>query len=428
MITRREVVEAFQRSGVLPDDRLLIACSGGVDSVVLVALVVEMRYDFALAHVNHQTRGKHSDGDEAFVKALAEKHKVPFHRVDFHFDQKGNFQQSARSFRYDWLSKLAKQNNYRWICTAHHLDDQRETFWQKVMRGAGVHGLMGVREKNGQVLRPMLRISKQAIRRFAVELNLPWRDDASNDAITYERNYIRHIVLPHAASMHPRGLKGLDITIDHLVKHAERHEALLQYWRKRCLLLLPGMFEIDPEVLPPGNHRADWLKDVLLPWGNFDAQMVLNKADRGEAAQSTAGDYVLETSLARVFLYKSQSTFGESVYHWQGEGLRLNGMQQLVLNDDNRALDAIYVTEDMKEELVVRMPKTGDRLQISGGKHKKLSDYLLEKRVPAPLRRRLVWLVCYRGDVIWIPSLYCNPNYQNISGANCKICFLSPLF
>lgn len=427
-MTRRTVVEAFQRTGVLPNDRLLIACSGGIDSVVLVALVVEMHYEFALAHVNHHTRGKHSDGDEAFVKALAEKHNVPFHRVDFHFDHKGNFQQSARSFRYDWLSKLAKQNNYRWICTAHHLDDQRETFWQKVMRGAGVQGLQGVREKSGQVLRPMLKLSKQSIRRFAIDQNLQWQEDASNDAITYERNYIRHIVLPHAASMHPRGLKGMDVTIGHLAKHAERQEELLQYWRKRCLLPLPAMFEIDPEVLPPGNHRAHWLKDVLLPWGNFDTHMILDKADRGKAAQSNVGDYILETSLARVFLYKNQSISEEKVYHWQEDGLRLNSMQRFVLGDDNQAVDAVNVPEDMKEELVVRTPKDGDRLQIAGGMHKKLSDYLLERRVPAPLRRRLVWLVCYRGDVIWIPSLYRNPNYANISNANCKICFLSPLF
>ncbi|MCH8546985.1 MAG: tRNA lysidine(34) synthetase TilS [Cryomorphaceae bacterium] len=428
MLIRRLVVEAFQRCAVSPSDRLLIACSGGIDSVVLVALAVEMRYEFALAHVNHHTRGNHSDGDEAFVKALAEKHNVPFHRVDFRFDKKGNFQQSARSFRYNWLAKLAKENDYQWICTAHHRDDQRETFWQNAMRGAGVVGLQGIREKSGQVLRPMLKSSKKVIRQFAIDQHLTWREDASNAAITYARNYIRHIVLPHAASMHPRGLKGLDVTIDHLTEHAARHEELLQQWRKRCLRPLSSVFEVDPEGLPLGQYRADWLKEILLPWGNFDTHMILEKADSGESGQSAIGDYVLETSLARIFLYKQESWTEESVYHWQEEGIRLNSMQRLYSVGENQEVDSMYLTEDMKAELVVRSPKAGDRLLMPGGNHKKLSDYLLEKRIPAPLRRRLVWLVCYKGEIIWIPTLYSNPNYTNKSQSNCKICFLSPLF
>ncbi len=429
-MNRKYVVSAFQQSGVKPNDRLLIACSGGLDSVALVHLVKEMRYAFALAHVNHHTRGEASLEDEQFVHRLAEALGVAFYRADYHHNGAGNFQQQARDFRYQWMESLCLNEGYHWICTAHHLDDQRETLLQKMLRGAGAQSLAGIRTVRGNRLRPLLRVSKNELRKYARSNGIVWREDASNETIHYERNYVRQILLPHAASMHPRGLKGLDVTMRHLADQSQRLEHLLQWWRGKMMRQLPGMLEIDLDVLPPGEQRAKWLGDVLLSWGNFDVQMILDKADRGESAQSIAGEHALVTSLARLFL--TQSALPKPVqYNWSTNEIRLNGSQRLVINDDEptkHALDATMLPTSMLSKLRVRSPENGDRLRISDSMNKKVSDFLLEKRVPLPMRHRMVWLVCYEDEILWIPGLYRNPHYQNMGEESCNIAFYSPLF
>lgn len=428
-MNRKRVVNAFRKAGVNPDDRLLIACSGGVDSVVLVHLVREMHYEFALAHVNHHTRGAASDGDEAFVRELALVMGVPFYRRDFEHRGEGNFQNEARTFRYRWLQYLSEMHNYRWVCTAHHLDDQRETFLQKILRGAGAQSLQGIRLTLGNRLRPLLGVPKRELLTYARENHISWRTDASNDSIAYERNYVRSILLPHVAAMHPRALKGLDVTMGHLAAQSMRLEELLTWWRGKCMRQLPGMLEVDPEVLPPGGARADWLREVLLPWGHFDTQMILDKADSGESAQCVRGKHALATSLARIFLTSAVDP-EEKAFHGIGEELRLNGQQRLVRAESDclQALNSISLPVHMLSRLVVRTPRQGDRIAFGEGNHKKLSDFLLEQRIPQPMRQRMIWLICDSETVLWIPRLYCNQHYSSKGEESCDITFFSPLF
>ncbi len=429
-MNRKTIVAAFQRAGVQPDDALLIACSGGLDSVVLAYIAKEMHYRLALAHVNHHTRKDASQKDERFVASLAHSLGVPFFRADFYFDAKGNFQQKARDFRYKWFDAISKKHGYHWICTAHHLDDQRETVMQKMLRGAGVQSLGGIREKRGNRLRPLLAVSKGELRKYALENAIIWREDASNDTIHYERNYVRHILLPHASSMHSRGLKGFDVTMAHFADQSLRLDQLLQWWRGKIMRELPGMLEVDLDALPPGEHRAKWLADVLLPWGQFNTKMILEKAEVGASAQTIQGKHTLATSLARVFLTQAQLP-DIKFFSWSNKGVRLNGHQRFdvkVNGTQQNELDSMRIPSSFLAEAIIRQPQHGDRLKMHTGITKKLSDFLLEKRIPQPLRTRMIWLFCFNGEILWIPDLYSHPDCGKHAKETCNIAFYSPLF
>jgi len=188
-----------ERGGEMP--RILVTVSGGVDSVVMCHLFRKAEFSFGIAHCNFKLRGKESDADERFVKTLAEKMHVPFHRKSFRAEpfarrKKLSVQMAARELRYGWLKRLAKEKKYGCIATAHHLDDSIETFFINLLRGTGIAGLQGIPAKQGNIIRPLLFANKKMIRQYAEKENLQWREDSSNFSDKYLRNRIRHHLIP----------------------------------------------------------------------------------------------------------------------------------------------------------------------------------------------------------------------------------------
>lgn len=184
-----------------PDERVLLAVSGGVDSVVMCHLFHLAGFDFGIAHCNFQLRGEASEGDAIFVKALAAKLGVPFFSKSFDTqafadEQKISIQMAARELRYAWLEDIRQRHDYQQIATAHHLNDSIETFFYNFAKGTGIRGLQGIPMKNGRIIRPLLFATKDEILAFANAKNLAYRADASNEESKYDRNKIRHHVIP----------------------------------------------------------------------------------------------------------------------------------------------------------------------------------------------------------------------------------------
>ncbi|MCC5918615.1 MAG: tRNA lysidine(34) synthetase TilS [Cryomorphaceae bacterium] len=426
-MNRRPITEIFSRADVHPDHRLLIACSGGVDSVVLTQIIKEMHFEAGLAHVNYHKRGIESEKDAQFVEKLAEEMGMEFHHIDYKENNGGNFQRNARDFRYQWFAHIAKTHGYNWICTAHHADDQRETILQKILRGAGAQSLQGIRAIHGKTLRPLIAMDKAEILQFAKENQLQWREDTSNFTIDYERNYIRNILLPHFKAHHPRGLKGYDLTMQRLQNQAGKIEDLLQIWRQRCLTEVPGAWEIAPEIIPTEAYRADWLAEILLPWGKFDVPMILEKSENGISASSNYGNYVLSTSLARIFLHREK--FDEDVVDlpFTSEEISLGNAQKIICQDNPGAFDRLYVKNT--NNMTYSRPRPGDKICLNNGLHKKVSDFLLEQRIPAILRKTAIWIIRQNNEIIWIPGLYKHPDHFKTNKDEMSImAFLSPAF
>ncbi|AJR04070.1 tRNA lysidine(34) synthetase TilS [Siansivirga zeaxanthinifaciens] len=209
------------RLAFLNSSKLLIAISGGIDSVVLTHLCYKMGLNVALAHCNFNLRGEESDADEAFVLQFAEALDVEvfvenFDTKAYASDGKLSIQMAARELRYRWFEALATQLQFDYVLTAHHADDNLETFLINFTRGTGIEGLIGIPEVNDIFVRPLLPFSSQDILAYAKQNHLTWRDDSSNASTKYLRNKLRHEVIPVLKAINPTLLQNFQTTLNHL--------------------------------------------------------------------------------------------------------------------------------------------------------------------------------------------------------------------
>ncbi|MBT8272550.1 MAG: tRNA lysidine(34) synthetase TilS, partial [Bacteroidia bacterium] len=205
----------------LKKSKILIALSGGLDSVVLTHLCVESGLDVALAHCNFNLRAEESDADENFVLRLAEALDLElfveyFDTETYAENKKISIQMAARELRYQWFFELAEQLDFDHILTAHHADDNLETFLINLSRGCGLDGLTGIPNQNEKILRPLLTFSRNDLEGYASEKKLEWREDSSNASVKYLRNKIRHEIIPKLKETNPQFLENFNRTIGHL--------------------------------------------------------------------------------------------------------------------------------------------------------------------------------------------------------------------
>lgn len=215
-----------------PDEKLVLAVSGGEDSMVLTDLMQKAGAHFVVAHCNFHLRGAESDGDEQFVRDYAEKHNLQC--FVNHFDtkqyaaEKGvSIEMAARDLRYAWFEELRKQLGYDKIVLAHHADDQIETFFINLLRGAGLHGLKGMKPKNGILIRPLLWASREQIHRYAVENQIVWREDHTNAETLYLRNKIRNRLMPLVDEISAEARNSIGKSIGFLASENELYRQLL---------------------------------------------------------------------------------------------------------------------------------------------------------------------------------------------------------
>lgn len=193
--------------------KLLLATSGGIDSMVLLQLCHQLGLDIRVAHCNFQLRGDESYNDEAFVKSHCENLGIlvfvnHFDTKEFAEMQKQSIQVVARNLRYEWFQTLLINNDYDYVLTAHHLDDSLETFLINFTRASGLDGLTGIPPQNGNIVRPLLAFSRNEIEAFAQENKLKWREDSSNASDKYLRNKLRHDVIPILKELNPSLLES----------------------------------------------------------------------------------------------------------------------------------------------------------------------------------------------------------------------------
>ena len=187
---------------------VLAAVSGGLDSMVMAHLLLHAGIPFAVAHCNFGLRGEASDGDEAFVQEWCIANSITFHTIRFNTQEQvmcggKSIQETARDLRYDWFRKLAADHNFSHICTAHHADDNAETMLMHLCRGTGIAGLHGIPVRNELIVRPLLFATRKELSDYAMQENIPFREDASNSKDDYLRNALRHHILPRLEELIP---------------------------------------------------------------------------------------------------------------------------------------------------------------------------------------------------------------------------------
>lgn len=203
---------------ILEEDTILLAVSGGIDSIVMCDLFSKISQKFAIAHCNFQLRGQDSEEDEVFVRKLAEDYQVPFFSKRFDTlkyaqKEKISTQMAARDLRYQWFDKLLIANQMTKLATAHHQNDVLETVLLNLTRGTGIAGLHGILPQNKHIIRPLLFLTKEEVLEYAQEHQLKWREDISNQSNKYKRNSIRNEVIPLLKELNPKLEKTFDTSI-----------------------------------------------------------------------------------------------------------------------------------------------------------------------------------------------------------------------
>lgn len=237
------------------DDGLLIAVSGGVDSVVLCYLCKEAGFNFSMAHCNFNLRGDESKRDEAFVRALSKTLEVPhlvksFSTKQYAEENKSSIQVAARELRYAWFKELLnssilklKENEsnkdlvkpLRYILTAHHLDDNIETVAMNYFKGTGIAGLTGISSKQQQIIRPLLFASKKDILNYANQNGLTWVEDSSNDETKYTRNFFRKEIIPQLETVYPAVKQNLAQNIQRFTEVEILYQQAIVAHKKKLL-------------------------------------------------------------------------------------------------------------------------------------------------------------------------------------------------
>lgn len=226
------------------NSRILIATSGGLDSMVLLHMMHHLPYTIGVAHINHSTREGASDLDQIFVEAYCHDRNIPFHTttLDYEALNKGNFQNNARNARYRFLDEVRSHHSYDFVATAHHLDDVWETMFINITRGSGLNGLQSIPAQNGSIIRPFLQFSRAQLEAYQKEHNISYREDSSNASTDYARNKVRHIVTRAAKEVFPDMLYGVaqstnllneeNATLQYLIHDYETKHAYIEggYW------------------------------------------------------------------------------------------------------------------------------------------------------------------------------------------------------
>lgn len=395
----------------LQDKKLIVATSGGMDSMVLVHLFQKFNLNFALAHCNFQLRGAESDGDENFVKDYAKHNNITFFVTKFDTknyseENKLSTQVAARNLRYNWFNELLVSEKFDFVATAHHLDDQVETFLINFSRGTGLDGLTGIPSQNGNIIRPMLPFSRKEIENYVSENKLQWRDDSSNTSDKYLRNKIRHHVIPVFKEINESFLQSFQNTLDHLNQEQSLVNDAVQMVYDIVVSEDNEQLKINiSALLQYENYRAylyKWLnKYGFLAWND-----VYNLIEAQSGKQIFSEKYILLKDRDFLILSKKETTnFEEIIIHSITEKPNFPLKLTLCNQSDifNQMKNVIFVEENkIQFPLTIRKWKEGDYFYPSGmqGK-KKVSKYFKDEKFTL-FQKQDAWILESNNKIVWI--------------------------
>jgi len=394
--------------------KILIAISGGIDSVVLTHLCHKLKLNIALAHCNFNLRDNESDGDEDFVLKLAKNLDLEVFVQNFDTnlyakEQKRSIQMAARELRYNWFYELAEQLNFNYILTAHHADDNLETFLINFTRGTGLKGLTGIPEINGKFVRPLLPFSSLNIEHFAKENNIKWRNDSSNKSAKYLRNKIRHEVIPVLKEINPSLLQSFQNTIQNLNDTADIVEESTNAVLKRAVESIDErkiVFKVS-EFKKVNNPKA-YLFEVFNDYGFTEWQDLVDLLDAQSGKQVLSSDYRLIKYQDFLLLthIESKITNKEILISEEQKEVSIP-IGSLFFDEVDTVLEqssnTIYVDRDLlKFPLKLRKKQEGDMFYPLGmnGK-KKLSKYFKDEKMSL-IEKENTWVLCSDNDIVWV--------------------------
>ena len=387
---------------MLHSKRLLVAVSGGVDSMVLLDLLRDLSYIIGVAHCNFQLRGEESDLDQQLVKEYCNTHDIPFYQKNFDTDlPKQSTQMAARTLRYEWFEALVQTENYDWVLTAHHADDNIETLLMNITRGTGVEGLTAIPEQNGRILRPFLKYYKSEIVDFAKTHGIEWREDRSNQSDDYTRNIIRHHLIPQLTKLHPKALENTSKTIELTKEAVSVIYQQTEVFRNELFQIREDVTHIPIKSLKTLQSLSFWIHQLFSIYG-FDQGEVIKLIDAQKGKFIFSQHYILEVGRGDLLLYKTVNRNMNDEFEVFEDGLndpvKIRFSKNQINGENHLSLDASTISFPLK----LRKWKKGDRFFPTGMTGaKKVAKFFKDEKYTAN-EKAAQWLLCSGNDIVWI--------------------------
>jgi len=402
-----------QNFSFIKNKKLLLASSGGLDSMVMVDLFDKLPYEIAMAHCNFQLRGLESFEDQSFVQNYAENNEISlfvtqFDTENFAKDYKLSTQVAARELRYNWFYELLETKKFNYILTAHHADDNLETFLIHLVRGTGLDGLTGIPSHNDKILRPLLVFSRQEIEQYANENNIAWREDSSNASDKYLRNKIRHNLVPILKELNTDFLPSFQKTQKYLNESQTMAEDASIMVYQQVAKEQGDEVYFDLNQLKKLPNYTSYLYHWLNEFGFSAWEDIYDLVESQSGKQVFSNEFRLlkdrnflilspqkiEDELEEYFIDKSQKEVKIPI-----------NLSFCNIDDISIASNAtIFVDEDkLQFPLVLRHWKEGDYFEPFGmeGKSKKLSKFFKDEKLTL-IEKENVWLLCSANLIVWV--------------------------
>jgi tRNA(Ile)-lysidine synthase len=405
--------------------KLLLAVSGGIDSIVMADLFYKGGFDFAIAHCNFQLRGNESERDEAFVTALSEKYDKEifinrFETEKYAAEKKMSIQQAARELRYNWFEQIrsrkddAGRNNYSYICTAHNADDNVETSLMFFLRGSGIHGLTGIKEfdKERKIIRPLLFATRQEIVLHAEENNITWVEDSSNLTDKYTRNFLRNQLIPSLKKVFPEIKNNIAGNIQRFKEVEDLYNFSVQQHKKNLLEFKTNEIHIPVLKLQKAKPLDTIIWEIIKEY-NFHTHQIdevkkLFAADNSSYIHSSTHRIIKNRNWLIIVPNKSEAAEHILIEEENREIKFVQGILKIekcsIHNAEITASPAIAYLDATKVQfpLLLRKWKQGDYFYPLGmQKKKKLSRFFIDQKFSA-IQKENAWVLECNKKILWI--------------------------
>lgn len=403
--------------------KTLLTVSGGVDSMVLLHLFQQTHLNFVVAHCNFQLRETESDLDEKLVRDYCLQNNIVyfvnnFNTVNYASLNKVSIQIAARDLRYKWFDELSATHGFNFIATAHHLDDQAETFLINFTRGTGIDGLVGIPEKNGKVIRPLLPFSRDKIICYAKENEIIWREDASNATTKYLRNKIRHKIVPILKEENPQFLNSFQSTLNHLQEAQFLAAQAMNIFIKECVSETENRVEVNLEKALTFNQPFVYLTHFLKQFGFDNVNEIKKICNAGTGKVLNNAKFTLLNNRNSLQIIDNLIVNNEYIYindildvekYWFI--MKITEVSEFNFVSDK---NIIFVNSNLlKWPLVLRKYKTGDVFQPFGLKgFKKVSKFYKDLKL-SQFQKQEQWILENGdGNIIWIVGLRADDRFK----------------
>lgn len=397
-----------------PSEKILLAVSGGLDSVVMLHLFQEAGFSVGVAHCNFQLRGEDSDGDEDFVKQICQKLNVPvfvkrFDTQAYAWENNLSIQMAARELRYAWFDHLLDEHHYDWLATGHHFDDTVETILLNWIKGSSAEGLTGIPIKNKRIIRPILFAMRTQVEKYALEKAIQWREDQSNLTDDYQRNFIRHQIIPKLKELNPsleatlhNGIEKLQSDLDMIYFHVEA-------WKREFVSTENERITITKKGFDAFPHGTHLLWRCIKEHGfNFEqAREVIHGLHGQSGKRFLSATHELVIDREHLIISPHENFWNEiSIVEGQDQAVLGSWSMEIEKSESKEfssdSLIAKLDADKIKFPLRWRKWKAGDFFCPLGMEHtRKLSDFLIDNKVSVA-DKNVVTVLESGGEIAWV--------------------------